>query len=350
MTDNALEDNKGGTDETASPPVKIPITVKHHITPPDEPDDFATGAQDPAREGGAEDAFFVRNDAETTTQSAETTIDPYNNFNFIVAFEDGETHEQTNGVTAFVDASNVYGDDVDDDDHDIIFDPAGDLLPPVEPVGMGDAPHQGSHDIGGYFPSTIIAGATGLQTAVTEKDTGSAEGTAPRAGEGETLVHEIGHWLGVTPATGDDGLARTRIMQSVEPTLDEVPDREIVNYAETDSADSFNFAPAPDDSASPVVPEIIIRTVKDCPPPPSIEETVSGSPDHFTQMAWADTRDSAGDGFDIPNRIVFSEILLKPENEFLAFASIDDPEADGATMLPDLPSNEDAPDWGLELA
>ncbi len=363
MSENVIEDFGTGTDGTASPSVKIPITVKHHITPPEEPDDLTAG--DSASEGEASDAYFVVNHAETTTQSEASAIDPYRSFNFTVEFDGGGTGEQMNGVSAFVDASDVYGGDADSDgDHDIIFDPDGDLLPPGEPVGAGDGPHQGRHDIGGYVPSTIIAGATDLQAPGTGGDTGSAEEAPARDDEGDTLVHEIGHWLGVAPATGEDtregSPAPTGIMQSVEPTLEAAPDPQ---------------------SASPVIPDIIVRDEKSAPPPPSATETASGSPGHFTQMVWADTRDSADAGSRGGNLgggdIILVDIVGSSANESTdSFDFADLPGDSGAPVppdeiiimpgsscppgltddggcgdpVPDMPVDEGVPDWGMELA
>ena len=336
MSDSAIEDFGTGTDGTASPSVKIPITVKHHITPPEEPDDLTAG--DSASEGEASDAYFVVNHAETTTQSEASAIDPYRSFNFTVELDGGGTGEQMNGVTAFVDASDVYGGDADSDgDHDIIFDPDGDLLPPGEPVGAGDGPHQGRHDIGGYVPSTIIAGATDLQAPGTGGDTGSAEEAPARDGEGDTLVHEIGHWLGVAPATGEDtregSPAPTGIMQSVEPTLEAAPAGE-------------------GRQAVGDLPDIPTFTILD-----EDEEIAPDASGHFTQVAWDDTRDSANestDSFDFTDLpgdsgapVPPGEIIIMPGSScppgLTDDGGCDDP-------VPDMPVDESVPDWGMELA
>ena len=201
-----------------APSVQIPITVKHHITPPEEADGLTAG--DTAPEDGAQDAFFVRNDAETTTQSEAAAIDPYTNFNFTVEFDGGETGAQMNGVTAFVDASNVYGGDpAADDDHDIIFDPDGDLKPPSEPVGASTP----SFD-------TIV---------FTVADDGlPSDGTSVPDSEGDTLEHEAGHFT--------------------QMAWDETRDS---------AGGSFGFTDRPDDAEAPVPPgEIIIMPEPDCPP------------------------------------------------------------------------------------
>ena len=464
--------------DTAAPAVRIPITIKHHITPPEEPDDLTAG--DSAPEGEASDAYFVVNHAETTTQSEASAIDPYGSFNFTVELDGGGTGEQMNGVTAFVDASEVYGsddgtasgDDGDDgDDHDIIFDPDGDLMPPNTPVGAADGPHQGQRDIGGYVPTSIVTGATDLQAPGTGGDTGSAEEAPARDDEGDTLVHEIGHWLGVAPATGEDtregSPAPTGIMQSVEPTLEEAPDpqsasvhtrpthlstvavvddsddapefdpggslasgadsaaafagsdsfiytvvdhgypadgHELTHIAQSgcggqevgdlpdipiftiddeddEDAGSVGFAPAPDEAASPVIPDIIIRTEKSAPPPPSATETTSGSSGHFTQMVWADTRDSADagsrggnvgggdfilvdivgssadestDSFDFADLPGDSEAPVPP-GEIIIMPDADCPpdmtdHGGQNDPMPNMPVDDGASDWGMELA
>lgn len=392
--------------DAAAPAVRIPITIKHHDTPPEEPDDLAAGTQDPAPEGGSRDAFFVKNDSETTTQSAAAAADPYGHFNFTVDI-DGDA-----------------ADGEDDDGHDIIFDPDGDLLPPGKPTGAAefeeqvtfdftgiefredtdapgdltgggsteetqtaDGPHQGRHDIGGYVPSTIIAGDTDLQAPGTGGDTGSAEEAPARGGEGDTLVHEIGHWLGVAPATGEDtredSPAPTGIMQSVEPVLEEAPDPQsasvhtrpthlptVVVVDDSDDAPEFDpggsLASGSDSAAAFVGFDSFIYTVVDDGVPADghelthIAQSGGGGGQEFGTLpdipilTMPEEDEEDADSFDFTDLPGDAEAPVPPGEIIIMPDSSCPPDMtdDGGCgdPVPDMPVDEGVLDWGMELA
>lgn len=186
-----FDDVDGESDENAAPAVRIPITIKHSLAPPDEEVDDLTGASEPASADGAEDAYFVVNDATTMTESEAATIDPYRNFKFTVNF-----------------GGDAAEDGDDDGDHDVIFDPDGDLMPPPQPTGAAEFDEQVTFNYteieyiddtdatGNLTGAEADAAAGSAGTMVWSIDTDDFMDRSDDA-EASATTHEIGHSLGL---------------------------------------------------------------------------------------------------------------------------------------------------------
>ncbi len=276
------------------------------------PGDWSKWITVTAPEAEAQDAFFVRNDSETTTESEAAAADPYGSFKFTV---------------------DMGGDDADgdDDDHDIIFDPDGDLMPPNKPVDAAefeeqvtfnftkiefldgadapdgltggddteetraaDGPHQGRHDIGGYVPTSIIGAdadrqAVGDLPDITTFSILDEEDEAADSFDFADLPGDTGSPVppgDIIIMPGDDYLAvgdlyhgetkgggETFFPEVEIHFVSTVGNREVkaqvsdVQAGGETSTDNFDFVPVQDDLETPVPPgEIIIMPDDSCPP------------------------------------------------------------------------------------
>lgn len=315
MTDSTFENIETDDDNgaTAAPAVRIPITVKHMLSPPDEVGDLRD-ASEPAPEGSAEDAYFVITDSTTMKQGEHVAANPYRNFNFQI-----EVGGETQGNN-------------DDGDDDIIFDRDGDLLPPNTPVdplleepvsleaqnktddaaeddsSTADGPHQGRRDIGGYVPSTVIAPTLDAGEITSPLDTnvdadrgptGIMQSVEPLPGalpaseiasnssvetDGTLIQHELSD---VAQSSGDH--ERKYILSTggdfdapLEPATGDPAE-------ETTLADPAALNDLPDANATSGQ-EFNMKGVSWFGFETTAASASTGSSGHYTQIVWADTR------------------------------------------------------------